>query len=51
MMKKRVLCFRIDEETIFRLWEVMNVHYPGIKKQAFLQMVIESFIRRATAPR
>lgn len=48
---KKILCCRIDEEVLFRLWEVMAIHYPGIKKQNFIQLVLERFLRKATGTR
>lgn len=48
-MKKRVVCFRIDEDILFQLWSILSSNFPGRSKQNFVQSILEDYIRRVTA--
>ena len=45
-MGQKKVTVRLDEELYLEVMRIMDVHFSGIKKQAYFAMMLESWINR-----
>lgn len=45
-MGQKKVTFRVDMELYREVMRIMDVHYSGIKKQAYFAMMLENWINR-----